>query len=162
VCVTYKGSFKGKGKGAPWAKGKGKPKGTYQGLLMHPTMRPPSGAPVPHNPSSTSSSTLTNSSGKGTQSSTSAAPTVRCHFCNKLGHYKNNCRQYQALQKQLQAISSITQLTIKSSSAHALGTDATYLWSFGRRCVRSTFMLNYVMYQHALWRISMFHVIPSR
>ena len=92
--VSYKGSFKGKGKGAPWAKGKGQPKGNYQGLRMYPTMRSPSGSPAPHNPSSTSSSTLTNSGGKGTPSSTSAAPTVRCHFCNKLGHYINinNCR----------------------------------------------------------------------
>jgi hypothetical protein len=71
--VTYEDSFTGKGKGAPWAKGKGKPKGNYQGLRMYPTMRPPSGAPVPHNPSSTSSSTLTNSCGKGTPSSTSTA-----------------------------------------------------------------------------------------
>jgi hypothetical protein len=95
--VSYKGKFKGKGKGTSWTKGKGKPKGNYQGLRMYPTMRPPAGTSVPHNPSSTSSSTLTNSGSKGTSSNPSAAPTVRCHFCNKLGHYKNNCRQYQAL-----------------------------------------------------------------
>jgi hypothetical protein len=93
--VSFKGKFKGKGKGASWSKGKGKPKGSYQGLHMYPSMRP-SGSPAPHNPSSTSS-TLTNSGGKGTPATTPAAPTVRCHFCNKLGHYKNNCRQYQAL-----------------------------------------------------------------
>jgi hypothetical protein len=95
--VSYKGKFKVKGKSTSWTKGKGKPKGNYQGLRMYPTMRPPLGTSVPHNPSSTSSSTLTNSGGKGISTNTPAAPTVRCHFCNKLGHYKNNCRQYQAL-----------------------------------------------------------------
>ncbi len=45
-----------------------------------------------------SSSTLDNSHVKATSFfNTSAAPTVRCHFCNKLGHYKSNCRQYEAL-----------------------------------------------------------------
>jgi hypothetical protein len=42
--------------------------------------------------------TTVNSSGKGTSSSPSAtSPSIRCHFCNKIGHYKNNCRQFQAL-----------------------------------------------------------------
>jgi hypothetical protein len=45
-----------------------------------------------------SSGTSDNSHVKATSSSnTSAAPTVRCHFCNKLGHYKSNCRQYESL-----------------------------------------------------------------
>jgi hypothetical protein len=107
-----KGKGKGKGKtikGKPWSSGKGISKGkgklnfrNYKGKGMSrggkgtqpfPQKRPHT---VMHgaNPSGTSD----NSHVKSTSSSnTLAAPTVRCHFCNKLGHYKSNCRQYQTL-----------------------------------------------------------------
>ena len=64
-----------------------------KGTRPFPQKRP---HPVMHG--ATPSGTSDNSNGKGTSSSnTLAAPTVRCHFCNKLGHYKSNCRQYQTL-----------------------------------------------------------------
>jgi hypothetical protein len=95
--IVGKANFKGKGKHNSWSKGKGKSKGLSKGNRAFPTMRP---HPVMHgstNPT-TGVSTSDNSSGKSASSSnTSAGPTVRCHFCNKPGHYKNNCRQYQAL-----------------------------------------------------------------
>ena len=88
-----KGSSKGKGKNGSWnQKGKGISKGLKG--TRSPTQKRPH--PVMHG--ANSSSTLDNSHVKGTSSSnTSAAPTVRCHFCNKLGHYKSNCRQHEAL-----------------------------------------------------------------
>jgi hypothetical protein len=88
-----KGIPKGKGKYNSWnPKGKGMTKGS-KGTRSFPQKRP---HPVMHG--ANSSGTSDNSHDKGTSSSTtSAAPTVRCHFCNKLGHYKNNCRQYQSL-----------------------------------------------------------------
>ena len=92
-----KSGLKGKGKPISWSKGKGKPKGLSKGSRSYPTMRP---HPVMHGTTNntSSSSTSDNSSGKGISSSNATAgPTVRCHFCNKPGHYKSNCRQYQAL-----------------------------------------------------------------
>jgi hypothetical protein len=95
--IIGKASVKGKRKYNSWSKGKDKPKGLSKKNRSYPEMRP---HPVMHgstNPTA-SVSTSDNSSGKGTSSSNiSAGPTVRCHFCNKPGHYKNNCRQYQAL-----------------------------------------------------------------
>jgi hypothetical protein len=85
--IIGKASLKGKGKHNPWFKGKGKSKGLSKGNKSFPTMRP---HPVMHG--------STNATASGTTSNdTSAGPTVRCHFCNKPGHYKNNCRQYQVL-----------------------------------------------------------------
>ncbi len=95
--IAEKSGFKGKGKHISWSKGKGKPKRLSKGNRSFPTMHP---HPVMHGSTNSTSSVSTsdNSSGKGISSSnTSAGPTVRCHFCNKPGHYKNNCGQYQAL-----------------------------------------------------------------
>ncbi len=86
-----KGSPKGKGKYGSWTpKGKGMAKGN-KGTRSFPQKRP-----HPVMQGANSSGTLDNSHVKATSSSnTSAAPTVCCHFCNKLGHYKSNCRQYE-------------------------------------------------------------------
>jgi hypothetical protein len=91
-----KGTSKGKGKlHVRISKGKGMSKGG-KGTRPFPQKRP---HPVMHG--ATPSGTSDNSHVKSASSSnTLAAPTVRCHFChfcNKLGHYKSNCRQYQTL-----------------------------------------------------------------
>ncbi len=92
-CSSGKGTPKGKGKYNSWnTKGKGMSKGN-KSTRPFPQKRP---HPVIHG--ANSSGTSDNSHVKGTSSSnTSAPPTIRCHFCNKLGHYKSNCRQYQSL-----------------------------------------------------------------
>jgi hypothetical protein len=107
-----KGKDKGKGKtfkGKSWSSGKGISKGKGKFNLRNPKgkgmskggkgARPfPQKRPHPVMHGVNPSGTTDNSHVKSTSSSnTLAAPTVRCHFCNKLGHYKSNCRQYQTL-----------------------------------------------------------------
>ena len=84
-----KGSIYYANKGGSFIKGKGKPKGNR----TYPAIRTSIATTPAH-----SQVTTVNSSGQGTSSSPAAtSPSVRCHFCNKIGHYKNNCRQFQAL-----------------------------------------------------------------
>jgi hypothetical protein len=84
-----KGSIYYANKGSSTAKSKGKPKGNR----TYPAIRTSIATTPAH-----SQVTTVNSSGQGTSSSPAAtSPSVRCHFCNKIGHYKNNCRQFQAL-----------------------------------------------------------------
>jgi hypothetical protein len=98
---AFKGKGKIKGKGKPsdkgkpthvaW-KGKGKDKGksAFKGSRITP---PPqqSASSIPQRPTDNSSTT----NNPGALGSTSQP--IRCHFCHKIGHYKNNFRQYLAL-----------------------------------------------------------------
>jgi hypothetical protein len=86
-----KGISKGKVKVASWSKGKGKPKGAYQGQCMYPTMRSQPMMQGPNNPTNTSSSTSYNSNGKGSPSSSDIPKTVvgsikRCEIHRHISH----------------------------------------------------------------------------
>ncbi len=98
-----KGKSKGKGKGkskdkgkhhatfAPWkSSGKGKGKIPFKGSRGGPPLSQ-SQLSSPHRPTDNSSMPDTpHAAGASSQP-------IRCHFCHKIGHYKNNCRQYLAL-----------------------------------------------------------------
>jgi hypothetical protein len=99
----YKGKDKGIGKGKSKDKGKphfafaprkggGKGKGkTHSKGSRSGPIAPPSALGNPQRPTDTSS-TQNNASMTG-----SSSQPIRCHFCHKIGHYKNNCRQHLAL-----------------------------------------------------------------
>ena len=109
------GQLKGKGKGKPAfkGKGKGKLKGKHneKGKPMHvvwkgkgkgkgkPAFKGSRTTPLPQSPVSgipqrpTDNSSITNTP----VALGSTSQPIRCHFCHKIGHYKNNCRQYLAL-----------------------------------------------------------------
>ncbi len=70
--------------------GKGKGKFPFKGSRSGP-ITPPHTLSSPQRPTD-------NSSTQNTASLTGASSQpIRCHFCHKIGHYKNNCRQYLAL-----------------------------------------------------------------
>jgi hypothetical protein len=101
--LSPKGKGKGKSKSKGKSKDKGKPtftpwKGSGKGKGKIPFKGSRGGPPTlqghvsgPQRPTDNSSTTNTpHSAGASSQP-------IRCHFCHKIGHYKNNCRQYLAL-----------------------------------------------------------------
>ena len=113
------GSLTGKGKGKPSNKGKGKSRGKGKGKSKdkgkpHVTFAPWKGSgkgkgkipfkgsrggpPISQAPSRPPLRPTDNSSMPNTSNVAGASSQpIRCHFCHKIGHYKNNCRQYLAL-----------------------------------------------------------------
>jgi hypothetical protein len=113
------GTLKGKGKGKPPHKGKGKSKGKGNGKSKdkgkpHVTFAPwkdsgkgkgkipfkgsRGGPPMPQNHLSAPQRPTDNSSMPNTPHAVGASSQpIRCHFCHKIGHCQNNCRQYLAL-----------------------------------------------------------------
>ncbi len=112
--LPRKGSIYYVNKGGASSKGKGK----LKGKRAYPAIRPSIATSPAH-----SQVTTVNSRGQGTSSSPAAtSPSVRCHFCNKIGHYKNNCRQFQALRN-----SPAYQSKLSQAPRHGLSSSMTIL-----------------------------------